>query len=382
MDNTIRPLQPIVLKLKEMITANGWADRFEEAITAARSYNIPRINQVKTLDDYLHWINDLLFWTPWETKNSKNIYDHLSEFYFFLDQPTVRQLQSRILPHDQSPSLTPLSQWMVDYANAWGRHLDTPESLTSESLKTFYEAPAYKMHEYQPLPSGWRTFNQLFARYVKPGMRPIAAIADNRVIVSAADSTFVGWWQINESSKITVKNLEWSVLELLEGSPYKERFKGGIFMHSFLNTYDYHRLHVPVGGRVVESRVIQGQVYLDVIAVRVPDAPSAHSIQAVRQMEAEDATGYQFSQARGLLVLESPIGLVAVLPIGMAQVSSVVMTADVGKTLHKGEEFAYFQFGGSDHIILFEAAANVCLTAQPKMHYDQGSVIGHAYPVI
>jgi phosphatidylserine decarboxylase len=79
-------------------------------------------------------------------------------------------------------------------------------------------------------------------------------------------------------------------------------------------------------------------------------------------------------------VLNTPFGLVAVLPIGMAQVSSVVMTAEVGKKLHKGEEFAYFQFGGSDYILMFEAASNVNLTAQPDVHYRQGAVIGKAYP--
>jgi len=78
--------------------------------------------------------------------------------------------------------------------------------------------------------------------------------------------------------------------------------------------------------------------------------------------------------------LDSPIGLVAVLPIGMSQVSSVVMTANVGTSLRKGEEVAYFQFGGSDCIMLFEAAACVSLTAQLNVHYNQGTGVGLAYP--
>ncbi|NOQ27173.1 MAG: hypothetical protein GQ564_17570 [Bacteroidales bacterium] len=56
--------------------------------------------------------------------------------------------------------------------------------------------------------------------------------------------------------------------------------------------------------------------------------------------------GYEFSQTRGLVVLDSPIGLVAILPIGMAQVSSVNMTTVVGSYLNKGDEFGYFLFGG------------------------------------
>ncbi|HNX71909.1 phosphatidylserine decarboxylase, partial [Rivihabitans pingtungensis] len=76
----------------------------------------------------------------------------------------------------------------------------------------------------------------------------------------------------------------------------------------------------------------------------------------------------------------SPVGLVAVLPVGMCQVSSVVMTADVGVKLRKGEEFAYFQFGGSDVVMLFESSVNAGLIMQPGVHYKQGSWIGHAFP--
>ncbi|WP_223641941.1 phosphatidylserine decarboxylase [Corallococcus sp. EGB] len=373
-----KPLQPVVEELKQLIARNGWEGRFSQAIKDARHYQIPTLRHIESLDDYLQWMSRLLEWVPTETPNGRHVYNHICEFYFFLDQKPVRELQNHITPSRQAPELTELSRWMVSYANAWGRFLDTPESLTPESLRTFYDSPAYNMAEYMPAPSGWKTFNQFFARNYKPGMRPIASIGDDRVIVSPADSTFVGWWQINEQSTITVKNLTWSVMELLEGSPYRERFRGGVFMHSFLNTTDYHRLHVPLPGRVLESRVIHGQVYLDVVAK--PEADGTHRLHAARRMDAEDGTGYQFAQARGLLVLDTPTGLVAVLPIGMAQVSSVVMTAEPGKTLHKGEEFAYFQFGGSDIVVLFEASSSVGLTARPNVHYNQGSWIGQAFP--
>ena len=90
-----------------------------------------------------------------------------------------------------------------------------------------------------------------------------------------------------------------------------------------------------------------------------------------------DGTGYQFRQERGLVVLESPVGLVAVLPIGMAQVSSVVLTPEAGASLHKGQEFGFFLFGGSDIITLYEKD-RVKLTATPGTHYRQGQAIGTA----
>ena len=47
-------------------------------------------------------------------------------------------------------------------------------------------------------------------------------------------------------------------------------------------------------------------------------------------------------------------GKVAILPIGMAQVSSVMLTVSKGDHVHKGQNISYFQFGGSDCVMVFE----------------------------
>ncbi len=287
------------------------------------------------------------------------------------------ELQDPITPVD-NPLLTPLSAWMVRYANAMGSFLDTPESLTPQSLETFRKSPNYNLDEYIEPHGGWRTFNELFARNFKPGYRPVAAISDPQVIVSPADSTFDGQWEIRPDSQITLKNLHWRVRELMAGSPYSDRFTNGHFMHAFLSPADYHRQHAPVEGTVLEARVIPGQVYLQVVA---DDSETGRKrLKPSRTFDAPDSPGYQFAQARGLIVLDTPIGLVAVLPIGMCQVSSVILMAEPGVTLRKGEELSYFQFGGSDIVILFEAKSNVNLTAQVGTHYKMGTVIGNAYP--
>ncbi|WP_305155078.1 phosphatidylserine decarboxylase, partial [uncultured Duncaniella sp.] len=76
----------------------------------------------------------------------------------------------------------------------------------------------------------------------------------------------------------------------------------------------------------------------------------------------------------------SKIGKVAILPMGMAQVSSIVVTAEEGTTIRKGEEISYFQFGGSDIVVMFERASNVSITAMPGVHYKMGTRIGQAFP--
>ena len=57
----------------------------------------------------------------------------------------------------------------------------------------------------------------------------------------------------------------------------------------------------------------------------------------------------------------------AILPVGMAQVSSVVLTAKVGVTPRKVEEVSYFQFGGSDCVLMFQRGVRV--QAEVRRHY-------------
>lgn len=374
---------PVVKELVEMIQKNGWEPKFEEALKLTQSYNIADLADIKTVDDYLKWINDLLHWIPKENTTGKIVYEHVCKFYFMLDQGPLLALQNKVAPYDKMKELTPLSAWIVKYVNALGEFMDTPESLTPESEKTFYDSPIYNMDEYLRPRGGWKSYNQLFGRNHKPGRRPIAAIEDQTIITSPADSTFAGQWEIREDSHVQIKGIDWKIMELLEGSPYKDRFVGGYFTHSFLNTFDYHRQHAPLAGKVLEARVIQGTVYLEVNAVpESNEADATKKITMKRVFDAPDSAGYEFMQTRGLIVLDTPIGLVAILPMGMAQVSSVIVTAEVGQTLRKGEEISYFQFGGSDIVMLFEAASNVSFTAQPGVHYRYGTKLADAYPVI
>lgn len=285
-----------------------------------------------------------------------------------------------------------LSGWMVQYAKDMMQFLDTPGSISEESLASFPASPNYNLDDYLQPRGGWKTSNKLFARNFKLGYRLVAAIPDPTMVASSADSTFDGQWEVRSDPGVTIKNIHWKISELLEGSPYKDHFNNGIFMHAFLSPADYHRQHAPVRGKALEARVIPGQVYLEVFAQETvagtltlaPKRKFHHEsgIPAFKTevgemvFDAPDNAGYQFVQTRGLIVLETAIGFVAVLPLGMAQVSSVILTAEVGK----GEELSYFQFGGSDIVPLFEARSNVSITAQVGTHYKIGTRIAQAFP--
>ena len=371
-----RLVEPIVAELISLIEQHGWVAQFQQALDVAALKDVAAVARIRTIDDYLAHIDELVRWAPREAGDSRLVHDKMVEFYFFLDQPPLRELQSPIVAGHASTELTPLSQWIHDFACSWGSYLDTPDSVTH--IESFRSNPAFRWDEYMPPPSGYLTFNQFFARHARPGMRPIAAIGDPSVVVSPADAVFIGSWRVAgdstihvEDPKIDVKGVRWSIRQLLVDSAYADRFNGGTFMHCALRTYDYHRWHSPVPGKVVETRNIIGQAWLDVEAVTaVVDGESINVLHAI------EGTGYQFVQTRALVVIDSPCGLVACLPVGMGHVASVVVTAGVGSTLHKGEEMGYFQFGGSDFVMVFEQACNIELSCRTDAHYLQGSAIG------
>jgi phosphatidylserine decarboxylase len=95
--------------------------------------------------------------------------------------------------------------------------------------------------------------------------------------------------------------------------------------------------------------------------------------------EPVDSTGWQFSGTRGSVVVETDdYGLVALIPMGMAQVSSVNFedNVTVGNTFTKGDMLGTFLFGGSDYVILFQEQAGFELTAPKSDHVLMGEQYG------
>ncbi|KAL4883573.1 phosphatidylserine decarboxylase-domain-containing protein [Aspergillus karnatakaensis] len=367
---------PLIQELQHWILSDSSRKRdFEAAVAAAKSYNINEMQNIQSLEHFLTFLNEQLHWIPTEAIRPKDLLHRLTITWLIFDQPPIRKYQSPIRPivgqHQEPDELTWLSTWMIRYSNAIGHFMDTPASASE--LTTFRSNPAYRMNDYIEPRSGWKTFNEFFSRHVKPGRRPIAAIGDNSVVTSPADFEFKEMHRITAASRVTTKGLSWPIAQMLVDSPYKDRFAGGVWLHGFLNVDDYHRVHAPVAGTVVEARVIQGQNYMQVEA----HGPRG---EGGAELSIPNETGYQFCQSRGLVIIDTGGGLVAVLPVGMALVSSVILTAELGAQLHKGEELGYFQFGGSDVVLIFEGRLNTQITMLAGQHYKMGEHIGHLSP--
>lgn len=333
---SVKALRSLLLAKPDLKTA------LEQAIAEARMEGIATVGEFET------YVNGIVRLVP----TSRNIEDKLGPLYIITDiSDTLRESRD-------------FENWSRDVVAEWGHFLDSPASIGG--LKTFYDDPDMKLEDYVVGPSGWLTFNQFFARQIKPGKRPIAGLADGRTVVSPADAVYKGAFPITDEATLEVKGITHRIADLLQDSELGEKFRDGVFTHFFLSITDYHRFHVPFAGKVVEAKIVPGFAYIGVFMR--PDGSTYLT----------DGESYQFTQQRGVVVLETAeIGHVAVLPIGMGPVSSVELSPDLGAELYKGEEIGFFQFGGSDVIVLFEKDA-VDLTAEVGTHYLQGQAIGTA----
>lgn len=348
----------------------------EKSIAKAKAINPDKAtNPAQSLNEfyqYVDWASTALPWSilPHADKHCASLYDSIDQsldyFYFICDMP-LDELKGKGLYNNSLQYVEPYRSWMINFTAQYGNFLNTEASWNQEYYERAKQDKSFKLDgDLYENPKNWRTFNQFFARYLSsPDKRPIAAVEDDSVVVSPADSQPQGIWKINRKGQllqhkgVNVKSRNFnSVKQLLGDSKYREAFNGGILTHTFLDVNDYHRFHFPVSGVVKEVLLIPADDAIGGVTVWDPVAKK-YVLEC-------DVPGWQMLETRALVVIETKShGLVAVMPIGMSQVSSVCFedTVKEGATVKKGDMLGCFLFGGSDIVMLFQKNVNFELTA-------------------
>jgi phosphatidylserine decarboxylase len=346
----------------------------QKSLKAAKKINPDKLsNPAQDLESYYTYIDTASQLIPQQILDKPavlirdQILQSICYFYFLVDQP-LSELDDKDLYKNALQYYPPFSDWLHKFADTWGQYLDTEDSWNKKTFQQFYDDPQFGLQiEWYESPSHWKTFNQFFSKYLRsPCERPIGCRCDPSIVVSPADSEPQGTWDIDENSNIDFdKGLKvklvtlYNVNDLLaKGSKYKDAFANGVLTHTFLNVFDYHRYHFAVGGKVKEKKIIQQNVALEV-----------KWSKEKQEYIPIDSEGWQFTQTRGYVIVDTgEYGLVALIPMGMAQVSSVNFEDDVkvGSTHQKGDMLGNFLFGGSDFIMLFQEKAGFELMVQKE----------------
>lgn len=112
----------------------------------------------------------------------------------------------------------------------------------------------------EPDPSAYPDFNSFFTRALRPDARPLPEAPG--AIVCPADGRLVAFGDIEDGRPLQAKGHEFSVLALLGGSEARAApFRDGKFATVYLSPRDYHRVHMPIAGRLTEMVHIPGRLF-------------------------------------------------------------------------------------------------------------------------
>jgi phosphatidylserine decarboxylase len=265
----------------------------------------------------------------------------------------------------------------------YGSFLDSPASLsvlndspTGWKSKAAMEKLNMDQYQYDPNDAHWgfKSWNDFFTRKLKPGMRPIAEPDNNKVIVSASDSNVYSiQHNVKKVDWFWVKAQPYSLNDMLNNDEsIVDQFVGGDVYQAFLSATKYHRWHSPVTGTIKKAYIKQGTYYSGTESHGMdPGSPNfsqgyiAHvATRAIIYIEADDPK----------------IGLIIVMPIGMAEVSSCVIPDKIkpGYRIRKGEELGYFQYGGSTYCLIFRSGVIKRFEVQEGNDVKMGQTIAIA----
>ncbi len=248
--------------------------------------------------------------------------------------------------------------------NEWGRFLSSSDStyvLNKDPHSGWFGADAQKAmpnfdKEFICDPSqphhGFKSWDDFFVREFRPGVRPIASPDDGNVIVNACESApYKVAHHVKRHDRFWIKAQPYSLEHMLANDDLADRFIDGTVYQAFLSALSYHRWHSPVSGRVIKAYVQEGTYYSETLSEGFdPAGPN-------------DSQGYITEvAARALIFIEADnpdIGLMCVMPVGMAEVSTCQITVYEGQHVKKGDQIGMFHFGGSTHCLIFGPHVNL-----------------------
>lgn len=211
-------------------------------------------------------------------------------------------------------------------------------------------------------------FNDFFIRRLKPESRAIS----NALIISPVDGFISELGDIRAGTVLQAKGLYYSVRELLtKQSPLGTQFDSGCFATLYLSPKDYHRVHMPIEGKLKEMVYVPGTLF----------SVQPRTARTIPRLFARNERLVVFFDTSVGLMAMVLVGATIVGAIGTSWYGDVKRTPhmkrfdysandDVNTVLQKACEMGYFKLG-STVILLFANGAKV----QWKHHLRPGDAI-------
>lgn len=110
-----------------------------------------------------------------------------------------------------------------------------------------------------PDPADYASFNAWFTRALKPGARFIDP--DPHALLSPCDGRISETGVLRENRILQAKGKDYSLQDLLANDPVCQQLAGGYFSTIYLSPKDYHRIHMPLSGRLQRMIHVPGRLF-------------------------------------------------------------------------------------------------------------------------
>jgi phosphatidylserine decarboxylase len=114
------------------------------------------------------------------------------------------------------------------------------------------------------------SLGDLFARRLRPGVRPIDPAPD--AVIAPCDGVVAAGGIAEQGVMIQAKGITYKLADLVVDPALADRLTGGAYTTIYLSPRDYHRVHAPLAGRLIAYDYVPGELWPvnPVVATRRP----------------------------------------------------------------------------------------------------------------
>jgi phosphatidylserine decarboxylase len=189
----------------------------------------------------------------------------------------------------------------------------------------------------------YASFNDFFTRALRADARPVAG--GDATLISPADGLVTEFGTARDGKAIQAKGMPYALAELVGPAPGSaSSVRLGDFVTIYLAPHDYHRVHLPLAGRLRATRFVPGKRF------------------AVNRRTAQLIPALFVKNQRVVCWFDTAAGPMAVVLVGALNVSSIAMAwlgdipsggarvwepAGEAREFRRGEEIGRFNLGST-----------------------------------
>lgn len=217
------------------------------------------------------------------------------------------------------------------------------------------------------------TFNDFFTRALKSEARPISD--DPQTIISPVDGAIGQFGKISNSLLISAKGQGFTLEKLLADVKEAEQLQEGNFAALYLAPFNYHRVHMPITGKLLKMRYIPGK-FFSVAPLVVQQIPDLFAKNERVVISFDTALGKIIMILVGAMI----VGSIETVWLGVvANKKRTIQEWDYSKqdlVLQRGCEVGRFKLGSTVIMLFPENSMNWCQSLELNQPIKMGETLG------